>query len=106
MAVATAFLKRDLSLAVSYRFSFLLQFLGIFFSVAIFYFLSQLFGSAVAPQLEAYGGGSSFRLSWPNAHPPPATPLTVTGNGRSNGLLTSTTTFSSTSGRGSTSAVK
>jgi ABC-2 type transport system permease protein len=56
MAVATAFLKRDLSQALSYRLSFLLQFGGIFFSVAIFYFLSQLFGNAVAPQLEAYGG--------------------------------------------------
>ena len=56
MAVAVAFLKRDLSQALSYRLSFLLQFLGIFFSVAVFYLLSQLFGGAVAPQLEAYGG--------------------------------------------------
>jgi ABC-2 type transport system permease protein len=56
MSVAAAFLKRDLSQALSYRLSFLLQLGSIFFSVAIFYFLSQLFGSAVAPQLEAYGG--------------------------------------------------
>ncbi len=56
MAVAVAFLRRDLSLSLSYRLSFLLQFGGIFFSVAIFYFLAQLFGTAVAPQLEAYGG--------------------------------------------------
>jgi ABC-2 type transport system permease protein len=56
MAVATAFLKRDFSQALSYRLSFLLQLGGIFFSVAIFYFLSRLFGGAVAPQLEAYGG--------------------------------------------------
>ena len=56
MAVATAFLKRDLSQALSYRLAFVLQLGGIFFSVALFYFLSQLFGSAVAPQLEAYGG--------------------------------------------------
>lgn len=56
MAVAAAFLKRDLSQALSYRLSFLMQLGGIFFSVAIFYFLSQLFGSAVAPQLEDYGG--------------------------------------------------
>lgn len=56
MAVASAFLKRDLSQALSYRLSFLMQLGGIFFSVAIFYFLSQLFGAAVAPQLEAYGG--------------------------------------------------
>jgi len=56
MAVASAFLKRDLSQALSYRLSFLMQLGGIFLSVAIFYFLSQLFGAAVAPQLEAYGG--------------------------------------------------
>lgn len=56
MAVASAFFKRDLSLALSYRLSFVLQFLGIFFSVATFFFLSQLFGNAVAPQLETYGG--------------------------------------------------
>jgi len=56
MAVAQAFLKRDFSVAISYRADFALQFLGIFLSVATFYFLSQLFGSAVAPQLEAYGG--------------------------------------------------
>ncbi len=56
MAVASAFLKRDLSQALSYRLSFLMQFGGIFLSVAIFYFLSRLFSTAVAPQLEAYGG--------------------------------------------------
>ena len=56
MSVALAFLKRDFSQALSYRLSFLLQIGGIFFSVAIFYFLSELFGSAIAPQLEAYGG--------------------------------------------------
>ena len=56
MTVAQAFLKRDFSNAISYRADFAMQFLGIFLSVATFYFLSQLFGSAVAPQLETYGG--------------------------------------------------
>lgn len=56
MSVATAFLKRDFSLALSYRLSFLLQMFGIFFSVASFYFLSRLFGSTLVPQLEQYGG--------------------------------------------------
>ena len=56
MAVAAAFLKRDLSQALSYRLSFLLQLGSIFFSVAIFYFLSKLLGGSVEPQLEAYGG--------------------------------------------------
>jgi ABC-2 type transport system permease protein len=56
MAVATAFLKRDLSLDLSYRLSFLMQFTNIFFSVALFYFLARLFGTALIPQLEQYGG--------------------------------------------------
>lgn len=56
MAVAAAFLKRDLSQALSYRLSFLMQLGSIFFSMAIFYFLAQLFGGAVAPELEVYGG--------------------------------------------------
>jgi ABC-2 type transport system permease protein len=56
MSVVTSFLKRDVSLALSYRISFLLQIFGIFFNVASFYFLSRLFGSALVPQLEQYGG--------------------------------------------------
>lgn len=56
MTVAAAFLKRDLSQQLSYRLSFAFHFISIFFSVAIFYFVSKLFGTAIAPQLEAYGG--------------------------------------------------
>jgi ABC-2 type transport system permease protein len=56
MAVATAFLKRDFSQALSYRLSFLMQLGGVFFNLAIFFFLSRLLGTAVSPQLEAYGG--------------------------------------------------
>jgi ABC-2 type transport system permease protein len=56
VAVAQAFLRRDFSNAISYRTDFAMQFLGIVLSVATFYFLSRLFGSAVAPQLEVYGG--------------------------------------------------
>jgi len=53
--VAGAFLKRDLRSEVSYRFSFLLQFLSIFFSVAVFYFVAQLLGDSVNSYLEPYG---------------------------------------------------
>jgi ABC-2 type transport system permease protein len=56
MPVATSFLKRDVSLAISYRLSFILQIGGIFFNMASFYFLSRLFGSALVPQLAEYGG--------------------------------------------------
>ena len=51
-----AFLKRDFIIAVNYRFSFLLQLLGTFFSVSMFYFLSQVFGKGVSAYLEPYGG--------------------------------------------------
>lgn len=56
MTVALAFLRRDFSLAISYRLAFFMQLGGILFNVAIFYFMAQLFGSAIAPQLETYGG--------------------------------------------------
>jgi ABC-2 type transport system permease protein len=51
-----AFLKRDLSLMLSYRLSFFLQFFGIFFSVLMFFFIARLFGQAATPYLAAYGG--------------------------------------------------
>lgn len=55
-SVFPAFLRRDLLQEASYRLSFFLQFINIFFSVLIFYFISQLLGEAAAPYLEAYGG--------------------------------------------------
>ncbi len=56
MSVATAFLKRDFSLEISYRLSFVLHLFGILFNVAAFYFLSRLFGPGLVPQLQQYGG--------------------------------------------------
>jgi ABC-2 type transport system permease protein len=56
MAIAYAFLKRDLSIALSYRLSFLFQFLGLFLSVASFYFLSRLVSDSVTGYLDIYGG--------------------------------------------------
>lgn len=55
-SIFTAFLKRDLISEASYRFSFFLQFFGIFFSVGVFYFLSELLGDSVSPHLSQYGG--------------------------------------------------
>ena len=54
--VVAATLRRDIRSEVSYRFSFILQFLNIFFSVAVFYFVAQLLGDSVNPYLEPYGG--------------------------------------------------
>jgi ABC-2 type transport system permease protein len=56
MSVAAAFFKRDLSLNLSYRTSFFLQSFGILISVATAYFISRLFGNAIVPQLNQYGG--------------------------------------------------
>ncbi len=51
-----AFLFRDLHIEVSYRLSFLLQVVGIFPVVLMFYFLSLLFGDVASGLLKAYGG--------------------------------------------------
>jgi ABC-2 type transport system permease protein len=56
LAKTLAFLKRDYRIEVSYRFSFLLRFFGIFFSVATFFFIAKLFGRSVSPYLTGYGG--------------------------------------------------
>jgi len=54
--VLWAFVKKDVSLALSYRLSFLLQFLGMFLVVATFYFLSKVIGGAMSDPLDEYGG--------------------------------------------------
>ncbi len=51
-----AFLRRDLLVAISYKFKFLLQLLGIFVSTLMFFFLSRLVGGGVEGQLKPYGG--------------------------------------------------
>lgn len=53
---ALAFIKRDMKIELSYKFSFLLNIFGIFVSVITFYYISKLFGKAASPYLEAYGG--------------------------------------------------
>lgn len=56
MLTPWAFVKRDFSRDVSYRLSFVMQLGGIFFNIAVFYFMSRLLGDSVAPTLEEYGG--------------------------------------------------
>ena len=53
---ALAFVKRDVTIQMSYKLSFFLQFFGIFFSVLTFYFVAELIGDAAVPYLEPYGG--------------------------------------------------
>lgn len=56
MSVVWAFVRKDVSLAMSYRLSFLLQFIGMFLAVATFYFLSRVIGGGMTGSLEEYGG--------------------------------------------------
>jgi ABC-2 type transport system permease protein len=51
-----AFLKRDFINEISYKFSFFLQFFGVFLSIAVFFFLSKLFEGQEIPYLKPYGG--------------------------------------------------
>jgi len=51
-----AFIYKDFINAANYKFAFIAQWFGIFFSALTFYFLSKLFGTAVMPYLEPYGG--------------------------------------------------
>lgn len=51
-----AFLKRDFRSEISYRFPFLLNLAGIFFTALTFFFISELFGEVAAPYLAEYDG--------------------------------------------------
>ena len=51
-----AFLRRDVTIAASYRLAFVMQFVGIFIGVASFYFVSTLMGPSSTLYLEEYGG--------------------------------------------------
>jgi len=51
-----AFLKRDVQIDLSYKLRFLMQFIGIFFSTALTFFVSELIGSGISNKLAGYGG--------------------------------------------------
>ena len=53
---AAAFIKRDFLTEISYKSAFLMNLIGIFFSVLTFFFIAKLFGKAAAPHLQEYGG--------------------------------------------------
>jgi ABC-2 type transport system permease protein len=53
---AWAFVVRDWHSLTSYRLAFLMNIGGIFLSIAVFFFISRLFGRAVNPFLAQYGG--------------------------------------------------
>ena len=47
-----AFLKRDVQIDLSYKLRFIMQFIGIFFSTALTFFVSELIGSGISPTPE------------------------------------------------------
>jgi ABC-2 type transport system permease protein len=51
-----AFVRKDFIAASSYKLSFIMQLLNIILSVAVFFFMAKLFGSAIIPHLKPYGG--------------------------------------------------
>jgi ABC-2 type transport system permease protein len=51
-----AFVKKDCFEAMSYKLSFGMQLVSIFLSLAVFFFLSRIFGSAMMPEIQKYGG--------------------------------------------------
>jgi len=51
-----AFLRRDFQAALSYKFAFFLNIIGIFVSVVTFYFIARIFGKGASPYLSEYGG--------------------------------------------------
>ena len=54
--IAWAFIKRDCIEEASYRFSFFLQFISVFITTGIFYFISLLFRDTPIQYLDKYGG--------------------------------------------------
>lgn len=50
------FMQRDVLTELRYPLSFVLQLMGILFSTTTYYFVAQLFGKGIAPQLANYGG--------------------------------------------------
>ncbi|MDO8527127.1 MAG: ABC transporter permease [Deltaproteobacteria bacterium] len=59
---AWAFLKRDMIEAFSYKVAFFFDLVGMVANILTFFFIAQLIGPAVVPQLQGYGGYFPFVL--------------------------------------------
>ena len=54
---ATAFIKKDMKISVSYKLQFVFQFLQVFFGISVIYFIGKMLGqSGNASVLRQYGG--------------------------------------------------
>jgi len=53
---AVGFVRKDMAIAISYKFQFIFQFSQVFFSIAVIYFIGKMLDdSGKSPLLEAYG---------------------------------------------------
>jgi len=50
------FIERDIVETISYRLTFIMQFISIFIHMIVWYFIAKLFGHTVTPQLKGIGG--------------------------------------------------
>jgi len=56
LAKAAGFVRKDMAIAISYKFQFIFQSSQVFFSVAVIYFIGKMLGdSGGSPLLKAYG---------------------------------------------------
>ena len=51
-----AFVQKDMKISMSYRLQFVFQFLQIFFSIAVIYFIGELLNQSTHSSLQKYGG--------------------------------------------------
>lgn len=60
---AVAFIKKDITIAISYRLQFVFQFLQIFFSVAVIYFIGKMLGNTGKSSLLREYGADYFSFA-------------------------------------------
>jgi ABC-2 type transport system permease protein len=57
LSKATAFIKKDMKISISYKLQFVFQFLQVFFGIAVIFFIGKMLGqSTKASGLKQYGG--------------------------------------------------
>jgi len=59
----SAFIKKDMKIAVSYKLQFVFQFLQVFFGIAVIYFIGQMLGQTGGSSVLKNYGGSYFSFA-------------------------------------------
>ena len=60
---ATAFIKKDMKISVSYKLQFVFQFLQVFFGIAVIYFIGKMLGQGGGASLLSQYGGDYFSFA-------------------------------------------